>query len=47
MAVYYWDVATTNPILNLVASLAKGALSRNREQVTANGYAALRPYVEG
>lgn len=46
-AVYYWDVATTNPILNLVAPLAKGALARNHQQVMANGYAALRPHVEG
>ena len=45
-AVYYWDVATTNPILNLVAPFAKGALARNHEQVMANGYAALRPHVE-
>lgn len=45
-AVYYWDVATTNPILNLVAPLAKGALARNHERVMANGYEALRPHVE-
>lgn len=45
--VYYWDVATTNPILNLVAPMAKGALARNHRQVMANGYAALRPHVEG
>jgi uncharacterized membrane protein len=45
-AVYFWDVATTKPILNLVAPLAKGALARNHEQVMANGYAALRPHVE-
>jgi hypothetical protein len=45
-AVYYWDVATTNPILNLVAPLAKAALARNHERVMANGYAALRPHVE-
>jgi hypothetical protein len=45
-AVYYWDVATTNPILNLMAPLAKGALARNHERVMANGYAALRPHVE-
>ena len=45
-AVYYWDVATTNPILNLVAPLARGALAKNHEQVMANGYAALRPHVE-
>ena len=46
-AVYHWDVATTNPILNLVAPLARGALARNHELVMANGYAALRPHVEG
>jgi len=46
-AVYHWDVATTNPILNLIAPLAKGALARNHERVMANGYAALRPHVEG
>ena len=46
-ALYFWDVATTNPILNLVARLAKGALARNHERVMANGYAALRPHVEG
>jgi hypothetical protein len=46
-ALYYWDVATTNPILNLVAPLAKSALARNHERVMANGYAALRPHVEG
>jgi hypothetical protein len=45
-AVYYWDVSTTNPILNLVAPLARRALARNHERVMANGYAALRPYVE-
>ena len=45
-AVYHWDVATTNPILNLIAPLAKSALARNHEQVMANGYAALRPHVE-
>lgn len=45
-AVYYWDVATTNPILNLIAPLAKRALAKNHEQVMAHGYAALRPHVE-
>jgi hypothetical protein len=46
-AAYYWDVTTTNPILNLVAPLAKSALAKNHQQVMANGYAALRPHVEG
>jgi hypothetical protein len=45
-ALYYWDVATTNPILNLIAPLAKGLLARNHQEVMANGYAALRPHVE-
>jgi Polyketide cyclase / dehydrase and lipid transport len=45
-AIYHWDVATTNPILNLVAPLAKSALAKNHERVMANGYAALRPHVE-
>jgi ribosome-associated toxin RatA of RatAB toxin-antitoxin module len=45
-ALYYWDVATTNPILNLVAPLAKSALTKNHQRVMANGYAALRPHVE-
>jgi hypothetical protein len=45
-ATYHWDVATTNPILNLLAPLAKGALAKNHEQVMANGYAALRPHIE-
>jgi hypothetical protein len=44
---YSWDVATTNPILNLVAPFARRALARNHEQVMANGYAALRPHIEG
>ena len=46
-ALYFWDVATTNPILNLIVPLAKGALARNHEHVMANGYVALRPHVEG
>ena len=46
MAVYFWDVSTTNPILNLIAPLAKKALASNHDRVMANGYAALRPYVE-
>lgn len=44
---YYWDVSTTNPILNLVSPLARRFLAQNHEQVMANGYAALRPHVEG
>lgn len=45
-AQYFWDVATTNRILNLVAPLARSALARNHEQVMANGYRALRPHIE-
>jgi Polyketide cyclase / dehydrase and lipid transport len=43
---YFWDVETTNPILNLLAPFARRALSRNHEQVMANGYAALKPHIE-
>ena len=46
-AQYFWDVATTNRILNLVAPLARSALARNHERVMATGYAALRPKIEG
>lgn len=45
-AQYFWDVATTKRLLNLVAPLARPALARNHEQVMANGYAALRPRIE-
>jgi hypothetical protein len=37
---YYWDVATTNPVLNLLAPLFKGALARNHDEVMARGYDA-------
>jgi hypothetical protein len=46
-ALYYWDVATTNPVLNLVAPLARGLLERNHQEVMRHGYEALRPHVEG
>lgn len=46
LATYFWDVGTTNPLLNLVAPLARGLLAKNHEQVMANGYAALRKYAE-
>lgn len=46
-AQYFWDVATTKRILNLVAPVARPALARNHERVMANGYAALRPRIEG
>jgi ribosome-associated toxin RatA of RatAB toxin-antitoxin module len=37
---YYWDVATTNPILNLLALLFKAALAKNHDEVMARGYVA-------
>ncbi len=46
LATYFWDVGTTNPILNVVAPLARGLLARNHEQVMANGFAALRQHAE-
>ncbi len=45
-ATYFWNVSTTNPVLNLLAPLARGLLARNHEQVMANGYAALRRHAE-
>ncbi|MDQ6709371.1 MAG: SRPBCC family protein [Candidatus Dormibacteraeota bacterium] len=45
-ATYAWNVATTNPVLNLVAPVAGRFLAQNHEQVMANGYRALRPRVE-
>ena len=38
--------ATTNPVLNLIAPLARGVLASNHTRVMANGYAALKPHVE-
>lgn len=46
LATYYWDVATTNPVLNLVAPFARRFLAKNHEQVMANGYRALRSAIE-
>ena len=46
LATYFWDVGTANPILNLVAPLARALLAKNHEQVMANGYAALRQHAE-
>jgi len=46
LATYYWDVATTNPLLNLLAPLARGLFARNHEQVMARGYEALRRHLE-
>jgi len=45
-ATYYWDVATTNPALNLLAPFARRFLAQNHEQVMANGYRALRAAIE-
>ena len=46
-ATYSWDVATTRPVLNLVAPLFKGLMARNHDAVMERGYRALRPLVEG
>ncbi|MDQ6884691.1 MAG: SRPBCC family protein [Candidatus Dormibacteraeota bacterium] len=45
-ATYFWDVATTSPILNLVALFARPLLTKNHDQVMANGYRALRALIE-
>ncbi len=46
LATYYWDVATTKSILNLLAPLARGLFAKAHEQIMERGYRALRPYVE-
>ena len=46
LATYYWDVATTRRILNLVAPLFRSFLERNHRAVMARGYRALRPLAE-
>jgi hypothetical protein len=46
-ALYFWDVSTTNTILNLIAPLARRALASNHDRVMANGYQALRLHMEG
>jgi hypothetical protein len=38
--VYFWDVATTRRILNLLAPIAKPFLARNHDQVMARGLEA-------
>ena len=47
-ATYYWDVATTNPILNLLSRLpfAKALVERNHDYVMNKAYLALKPRVE-
>ncbi len=45
-AIYFWDVATTNPILNALAPLARWFFAKNHEQVMARGYDALRRHIE-
>jgi len=45
-AIYYWDVGTTNAVLNLITPVVRPVLARNHERVMANGYRALRPRIE-
>jgi hypothetical protein len=47
LATYYWDVALTRRVLNLVAPLFRSFLERNHTAVMARGYRALRPLAEG
>jgi polyketide cyclase/dehydrase/lipid transport protein len=46
LATYYWDVATTRPVLNLIAPLTRRYLERNHTAVMDRGYKALRPLAE-
>jgi hypothetical protein len=45
-ATYFWNVRTTNPLLNLLAPLARSLFARNHEQVMNRGYLALRQHLE-
>jgi len=44
---YYWDVATTNPVLNFLAPLFRSALARNHDEVMARGRAAFARVLTG
>jgi hypothetical protein len=46
LATYYWDVATTRPILNLIAPFTRPFLASNHTAVMNRGFQALRPLVE-
>ncbi len=46
---FYWDVGTTNPIMNLFGKLpfVKAWMQNNHDKGTANGYQALKSKLEG
>jgi uncharacterized protein YndB with AHSA1/START domain len=48
-SVFYWDVGTTNPILNLLGKLpfVRVMLVRNHDNVMAKGYEVVRSRIEG
>lgn len=47
VATYLWDVATTRPILNLIAPIARPLLALNHTRVMERGFVALRARIEG
>lgn len=48
MSTFYWDVGTTNPVLNLLGKLpfARAMLERNHDDVMAKGYEVVRSRLE-
>ncbi len=49
MATFYWDVGTTNPILNLLGKLpfVRALLEKNHDDVMARGYKVVKSRLEG
>lgn len=45
-ATYFWDVATTNPALNVLAPMFRRLFASNHDRVMARGYAALKAVIE-
>jgi hypothetical protein len=48
-SVFYWDVGTTNPVLNLLGKIpfVRVMLVRNHDNVMAKGYEVVRSRIEG
>jgi uncharacterized protein YndB with AHSA1/START domain len=48
-SVFYWDVGTTKPILNLVGRLpfVRAMLEKNHDDVMAKGYKVVKSRIEG
>jgi uncharacterized protein YndB with AHSA1/START domain len=48
-SMFYWDVGTTNPILNFLAKIpfAKPILEKSHDDVMAKGYEVIKARIEG